>query len=235
MRRHRFSIVILILLAVVLILPPSTRAHQHRDEDTAPRITGFVGLPWGTLEEAVIDRYGHPRFETLVQQIPDLKLAARPTWSRGGKRMIYLDHPAYDTAVTTALYVHPSDGLFRGAVQFDPPAPDRCLETYRRVKRRVEQQFPDIDPRESGENPPDFRSFCGAVRSGDAFRVADWKDPGSPAFVRVTLKKNAGAVRLEFFSPMWVKHLKTIRRFRILNILHRQGRSLDALQNRNRR
>lgn len=232
MTRYRFALVIPVAVAFVLSLSTPLRAHEHSGSDTTARITGFSGLSWGVSEQTVIDRFGHPRFETLVGEIPDLELAARSNWSQGGKRMIYLNHPVYDTAVTTTFYVHPFEGLFKGTARFDPPAPDRCRETYRRVKHRVQRQFPDIKPRESGEDPPEFRTFCSAVRGGDAFRVADWRDPGSLAFVRVSLKRNNGSVWLSFFSPTWVEHLKTLRRFHVLHILHRQGRSLDAFQNR---
>ncbi len=195
--------------------------------DTPARITSFAGVPWGASEDTVVLHHGHPRFESLIGGAPGLELAVRPESMEGGKRMIYLNLPPYRDAITTAFYVHPSRGLFKGVTRFEPSGPDRCRETYRAVKERVRTWLEAPGARESGRDPPDHLSFCGAVRIGAAFRVTDWVDPGSPARVRVALKRGSSDVWLEVFSPDWVRRVKRLNRFRTLMILHRQGRRLD--------
>jgi len=226
---------LLFLAACVLLTGCAVERPARATTDTPPRITAFAGVPWGADEDTVIRHHGPPRFESLIGEAPGLEFAVRPESALSGKRMIYLHLPPYREAVTTAFYVHPTDGFFKGVARFEPPDRQRCLETYRRVRDRVGLQLKDIEPRESGRNPPSHLSFCSAVRIGAAFRVSDWRDPGSDAFVRVALKRGSPDVWLESFSPAWVERLKKLRRFRTLLILHRQGRSLDALQNRGRR
>lgn len=223
---------ILLVLTVLVLLQPGLAgaSTDGTGGETPPRFTSFAGVPWGASEDTVIHHHGHPRFESLIDAGPQLELAVRPESALSGKRMIYLELAPYREAMTVSFYVHPSRGLFKGVARFEPPGRNRCLETYRRVKNRVEERLTGIDPRVSGRDPPSYLSFCGAVRMGAAFRVIDWRDPGSSGLIRVSLKRGSPDVWLEFFSHDWVERLKTLDRFRTLMILHRQGRSLDALR-----
>lgn len=223
----------LLLSALVFLAAVSVGSAAAEDPrgDTPPRFTSFAGVPWGATGDTVVHHHGHPRFESVIDEGPELELAVRPTSVLSGKRMIYLNLPPYREAITTSFYVHPSRGLFKGVARFEPPERDRCLETYRRVQHRVAERLEGIEPRASGRDPPSHLSFCGAVRIGAAFRVTDWRDPGSSARIRVSLKRGSSDVWLEGFSHDWVERLKTLDRFRTLMILHRQGRRLDALRN----
>lgn len=178
----------LYLLAFLVCLPLAGAAQ----EGVSLRIDGFEGFAWGTVDTAVIARFGAPvQADTLEQGVVVLAFPAE----------------IIDTASIALFAFLPGQGLVKGqhSISFAPS--DDCVGLFQALRRYLLLKYPMIVPEDRSRNDSN-KSFCDSVVDGDAAWIASWADAETGAQALVSIEAGRPRVDVVFESAAFLSWIE---------------------------
>ena len=147
-------------------------------------IEGFRGVEWGTEAQAVLDRFGTPEEDRMLEG--DLRMLA------------YRDTLLGQPAVVLWGFL-PEGGFQKGQVVVNALRGQECIDQIRAIHSLVDRQYPLIRPTEEAKNNTPY-FICDAAEQGQAHWHRQWHDEDTGAVVSVRLDSGTIQVNLIYES-----------------------------------
>jgi hypothetical protein len=163
------------------LLVVSSADAQQRASAT---IESFRGLAWGSSAEVVLDAFGEPEEDSLLD---------------GGLRMLAFRDSLVGRPSVVLFGILSEDGLVKGQEVITALEGQECVDQMRSIHTFVDLQYPLIRPTEEAINYTNGM-ICEAVKQGSAFWHRQWIDEVTGSVVSVRLDSGSTQINLIFES-----------------------------------
>ena len=165
---------------MTLLLVPSAVAQQR----ASLTIEGYRDLTWGTAAEAVLETFGEPEEDAVLD---------------GGLRMLAFRDSLVGQPSVVLFGVLPEDGLVKGQEVVNAREGQECIDQVRRIHRFVDLQYPLIQPTESAKSNA-AGMICEAVKQGSGYWYRQWIDESTGSVISVRLESGSDQINLIYES-----------------------------------
>lgn len=173
---HAASVATLMTLLVV-----STGSAQQSPSAT---IESFRGLPWGSDAEAILEAFGEPEEDTILE---------------GGLRMLTFRDSLVGRSSLVLFGILPDQGLVKGQEVVIALEEQACVEQIRKIHTFVDLQYPLIRPTEEARNNTGGM-ICEAVKQGSGHWHRQWIDQVTGSVISVRLDSGSTQINLIYES-----------------------------------
>lgn len=166
---------------LMTLLAVATGSAQQRPSTT---IESFRGLAWGSDAEAVLEMFGEPEEDSILD---------------GGLRMLAFRDSLAGQPSVVLFGILPEQGLVKGQEVVTALEGRECIDQIRRIHTFVDLQYPLIRPTEEAENNT-VDMICEAVRRGSGHWHRQWIDESTGSVISVRLDSGSTQINLVYES-----------------------------------
>lgn len=167
--------------ALLTLITISSADAQQRASTT---IDSFRGLPWGSGAEAILEAFGEPEEDEVLN---------------GGLRMLAFRDSLGGRASVLLFGVLPEGGLVKGQEIVTAMEGRECIDQMRDIHRLIDLQYPLIRPTEEARNST-ADMICEAAQRGGAYWYRQWIDEATGSVISVRLDSGSTQINLIYES-----------------------------------
>ena len=169
------------IAALMTLLAVSSADAQQRASAT---IESFRGLAWGSSAEVVLDAFGEPEQDEILD---------------GGLRMLAFRDSLVGRPSVLLFGILPENVLVKGQEVVTALEGQECIDQIRAIHTFVDLQYPLIRPTEEARNStPDM--ICEAAKRGSGYWHRQWIDESNGSVISVRMDAGSSQINLIYES-----------------------------------